>query len=130
MPSYFSAALSRVMAGRTQAEVARAAGLPRSTVANYIVDTSGITVGALTQLLNAFPEEQDRLDLVRAHLRDETPAEVIDRIIIDCRCDSLREDPPPPPWKKDIDRAIEALRARAEADEDVRRLILDLEKVL
>lgn len=131
--SYFSTTLNRLMKGRTQAEISKASGLPRSSIANYAIENSGITVTALAQLLGAFPDEQDRLDLVRAHLRDEIPAEVFDQITIATRCDSLAEDrpqPPAPPWRKDIDRAIDMLRERAETDPDVRQLILDLERVL
>lgn len=129
--SYFSQTLSRLTKDRTHAEIAAASGIPRGTVSFYASGDRGISVSALGQLLQAFPDEEDRLDLVRAHLRDEIPAEVFAAIDIRTKTTgTFREGPPAPPWKKDIDRAIEALRSKAENDEDVRRLIMDLEKVL
>lgn len=128
--SYFSTTLTRLLKDRTQSEIAKASGLPRSTIANYAIDTSGITVSALGQLLQAFPDHEDQMDLVRAHLRDEIPASIYDRVEIRTSGGTLREDRPPAAWQKELDRAIDALRSAAECNEDVRRLILDLEKVI
>lgn len=128
--SHFSTTLTRLMSNYTQAEVASVSGIARSTIANYALGNVGITVGALGQLLRAFPQRADQLALVRAHLRDEIPADVYGEIEVEATNSSAHEDAPPAPWTKDLDVAIELLRVRAMEDEDVRRLVFDLEKVL
>lgn len=128
--SHFSTTLSRLMSNYTQAEVAAASGIARSTIANYALGNVGITVGALGQLLQAFPQRDDQLALVRAHLLDEIPADAYGEIDVEPRVSGAGEEAPPAPWAKDVDGAIELLRVRAMEDEDVRRLVLDLEKVL
>lgn len=133
--SYFSTTLTALLKGRTQAEVAKASGLPRSTIANYAIDTSGITVTALGQLLQAFPDREDQLNLVRAHLRDEIPADVYAEIQIHTSMGGMVQEQSQTqsygrPWLKDLDRAFESLRVAAERDEDLRKLIIDLEKVV
>lgn len=131
--SHFSNALTRLLSGATHAEIAGASGIPRGSITQYASGDRGISVGALGQLLQAFPDAEDQLDLVRAHLRDEIPAEVFDLIDIHTkgpRSGRLQEDAPAPVWKKDLDAALDLLRVRAERDESVRKLILDLEEVL
>jgi transcriptional regulator with XRE-family HTH domain len=128
--SYFSATLTRLLRNTTQAEVAGASGIPRSSIAQYATGDRGISVSALGQLLQAFPDPVDQLDLVRAHLRDETPPEVAHAVFIDTRTDVVREDPPPAEWHQELGQALELLRVYAEKDPDVRRVVLDLAKIL
>lgn len=148
--SHFSATLTRLLSGRTQSEVASAAGIPRGSLSQYATDTRGITVGALTELLKAFPDTLDQFDLIRAHLRDEIPAthyEQIDIVLKSHISDgTLRETGKPlsldeikkqmsdgdttPAWRKNLEASIATIRVAAEKDEDARNLITDLAKVL
>lgn len=148
----FSATLSRLLQDRTQAEVAAASSLPRSSIANYAIGKSGITVGALTELLKAFPDPLDQFDLIRAHLRDEIPATHYEQIDVVRRgipdTGTLAEtnarrltkeqmqrimNPEPvetPIWRKNLEAALETIRVAAEKDSDTRDLVFDLAKVL
>lgn len=125
---FFATELSRLMQDRTQAEVSTASGILRGTLSLYASGDRGISVNALGELLRAFPDKEDQLALVAAHLQDEIPNNLHGAITIEFPRTSRVEEASPN--AKPLDVALHLIRLRAESDEDVRRLVLDLERIL
>jgi len=126
--SFFSNELSRLLKERTQIEVAAASGLPRSSIAQYASGDRGISVAALNELLRAFPDREDQLALVAAHLQDEIPPSLHGLITIEFPRTLRVEEPSPN--AKTIDEAFATLRRRSEEDDDVRKLVLHIADVV
>lgn len=129
---YFSNKLEELLTGRLQQDVAAAAGIGRSTLSQYVSGSRAIGVEALEQLLRAFPRQTERDQLVTAHLMDEIPPSEFGRIAIEIRGDCVNE--PRADYSTDNEKAIRAaadlLIQRSKNNEDVARLLLDLERVL
>ena len=82
-------------------------------------------------MLIAFGDPSDQADLIIAHLRDETPATHEQMVRIERTGEMImREDPPQSRATRELDQAMELLRIRADEDDDLRRVLLDLEQLV
>lgn len=128
--SHFSNCFTRLLAqsAATQSDISATCGIPRGTISLYASAQRGISVNALEKLLTAFPDVNDQLDLVIAHLHDETPPSHGSSIRIEPAEMVVREDPPKAYANRELEQAIELLRTRALGDQDLRNVILDLER--
>ena len=127
MASYFAAALTDLLQTRSQSEIAKISGIGQSTLSLYASGERGISVSALSELAKAFPDRGEWLNLVRAHLLDELPAEAGHEVEIGFRGYVLQEHAGS--YDKDLDSTLEVLRAKAK-DPDVRAVLFDLRKIL
>ncbi|EIP97991.1 Helix-turn-helix protein [Opitutaceae bacterium TAV1] len=140
--SHLATVLKQLTQDRLQQDVADAAGIPRTTLGQYMRDSRGVSAHALDQLLKAFNESGQRV-LLLAYLKDATPESWFGRIRIDFKKpggkatnSSLSPDSPDvsPDVSVTDDKALSAalatLMARARENNDVRQVILDLEAIV
>ena len=127
--NHFTIALGQLTHGRTQAELARISGIPRTTISTYISGERGISVGALGELLKAFPEHE-QLELVTAHLLDEIPPAVSNRIRI--KTVAAKDPNTPSPTAEDVERIrlFGKMLARAQKDKEFHQLVFSIMKLL
>jgi transcriptional regulator with XRE-family HTH domain len=132
--SYFANKLTELMRGKRQQDVADSSGIARSTISLYASNERNIDVAMLEKLLNAFPDRKDQSDLIHAHLLDEVPGTHFDNVKIEVGgiAGTVNEEPASfgVSADKEVDASLAWLRRAAARDDDVRRVIVDLAKVV
>lgn len=128
---YFSNKLTQLLANRTQQPIADISGIARGTLSLYASGDRNISVGALEKLMLAFPDATERFELIRAHLQDEIPREQFNHVAIIPNGQEVHEERfRAEVYDKDMDAAIALLKLAARKDEDVRKVLLDLARVV
>jgi len=128
---YFSNQLSELLRDRTQQPVADVSGLARGTVSLYASGARNISVDALERLLKAFADPAEKFMLVRAFLLDQVPASQFAGVTIEPKRRMLQEAAALyGTIDKDLGAALAALQQAAVRDADVRKVLLDLARIV
>lgn len=128
---HFSNKLSELLQDRTQQPVADTSGLARGTISLYSSGARNISVAALEKLLEAFPDPAEKFALVRAFLLDQVPASQFDAVAIEPRNHALQE--PAAEYRttdKELSAALMRLERIAKRNADLRRVLLDLARIV
>lgn len=116
----FNALLAQ--AGISQTEAALRAGMTQPTLSRLLTSKRGISAARVGQLLRVLPTEADRHHALSVFLRDQTPSDYREQLILSFGQLAERRTS----VEDNLTRALRSLHAVAEHDRDLENMLLYL----
>lgn len=111
----------------TRADAATGAGIHPSSLTRILNDEIQPSPDIVGRLLEVLADKSDRVHCLREYLFDQTPADYRDGLIIHF---GQVDDASPPRRPDSLHRALSEIEEAATEDPDLRRLVVDLAKVV